>query len=207
MGNINNGTASMKKGFCQVCDIELEDKRRFYCDEHRDRSAYANQKFGPAGAPEIIDAKSKKTSEKVVSSSPKKAAEELTNLVVPLVFSFINMQWLAPLSVIKDEQMLAQAVDMYSITEQEMNAIAKPLFSIAVNTVPGAKVAKWVLDNRDQAEMLVAISGLIQRRIQMRELVENVKQGYIQVTEREATGEPEPGPPVGGYFGVGTTVF
>lgn len=167
--SINEKLVEMTKGECQVCGIELDDKRRYYCDEHKVASKY-QARIGEANTETIEIEKPKKTNKKDSS----KLQTEMSDILLPILGGLINSWFLSPIDALDlDDDNTNKIINEYAISDEELAMIIKPVIRLLLTSDLTKNVSSKVVENSDIVEALSTAISIYQRQVSLKELVNN----------------------------------
>lgn len=168
--SITEKLGEMNKGFCQVCNIELDDKRRYYCDEHKANSKY-QIRIGEANTESIEIEKPKKTTSKKDNA---KLQSDLSDVLLPILGGLINAWFLSPIDQLQlDDATQNKIIQDFAITDQELEILVKPIIRILLTSEATKSVSSKVVENSDVVEAISTGFIIYQRQMELRKIVEN----------------------------------
>lgn len=127
-------------GLCKVCGIELDDRRRSYCDEH-------------AGT-KVVAKSNRVASEKPKDSPNVKKYQQFVAKLLAILSTLIVYQMLKRHKVRGDLDQITQDMEM---TDEEAEDIAGPIGRLLVSHNSTARALKPLVDNSDIIEAGAAL--------------------------------------------------
>jgi len=150
-------------GHCRVCDLELENKGRQYCDEHRPPPGRPPRK-PPQQQAEPVDLSRPPTAREVVHAlptPPKKVTQEATAKFFATVLFylalFVVMGFVDRAVPDEPEERKEAYVADLQLTKDSAATICRPIARFVVPTGLWQKVGPALVGNTDAIDALVAI--------------------------------------------------
>ncbi len=187
------------RGQCQICGVKV-DGRSYYCASHKSSSAYQQAKGGPViDIP--VDDRNPFDAIKVPNRTPKKVdGDDYWETFGEFFVLLLNMALLSPVGSLPEE-IQGKITDECAITNEEMEAVARPLLRMFAKTSISAKYGQSLLQNADIVPAITALMSIFGKigQIQtiVREFNANQPQSPIAGTAQTNGSSPYVAPPDG----------